>query len=117
MGIHAAQCMTGTIEDPGMVFELFTHVTRILGKKVIFLGRYDLEPNHEKHRISYKRRFDVEDERCFAKVVLEDGRVQGAILIGNTDLEEAMENLILDQLDVSAFGEQILDLKIDHIFD
>jgi NAD(P)H-nitrite reductase large subunit len=36
----------------------------------------------------------------YIKVVLVDGRVVGALLVGETDLEETMENLILNRLDV-----------------
>lgn len=38
---------------------------------------------------------------------------------GETDLEETFENLILDGLDLSPYGPQLLDpeLEIDHIFD
>lgn len=44
---------------------------------------------------------------------------QGAILIGETDLEETFENLILDGLDLSAIGPHILnpDIELDHVFD
>ena len=39
--------------------------------------------------------------------------MQGALLIGDTDLEETFENLILNQLDLSAYGEDLLDPNID----
>ena len=117
MGIYAAQCMAGLAQEPGMQFELFTHVTRLLRKKVILLGKYNLEANSNEEIVSYKRTLQVDGQLCYAKVVLQGGRVQGATLIGNTELEETMENLILDKLDVSQFGEHILDPDIDHVFD
>jgi NAD(P)H-nitrite reductase large subunit len=49
----------------------------------------------------------------FIKVIMKDGRMCGAILIGNTNLEETFENLILNQMDLSAFGESLLDPSID----
>lgn len=49
----------------------------------------------------------------YVKVCVLDGRVVGALLIGDTDLEEVMENLILNRLDVSAFGIGLLDPHID----
>ena len=49
----------------------------------------------------------------YVKVCVLDGRVVGALLIGDTDLEEVMENLILNRLDVSAFGIGLLDPQID----
>jgi hypothetical protein len=43
----------------------------------------------------------------------------GAVLIGETDLEETFENLILDGLDLSCYGPDLLDpdVEIDHMFD
>jgi hypothetical protein len=37
----------------------------------------------------------------------------GAVLIGDTGLEETMENLILDALDLTPFGADMLDPDID----
>lgn len=44
---------------------------------------------------------------------MEDGRLQGAVLIGETDLEETFENLILDQMDLSQFGADLLHPSVD----
>lgn len=44
---------------------------------------------------------------------MKDGRMHGAILIGETDLEETFENLILNQMDLSRYGEDLLDPNID----
>eukprot|EP00753_Platysulcus_tardus_P022735 PLAT9950.1.p1 GENE.PLAT9950.1~~PLAT9950.1.p1 ORF type:complete len:546 (-),score=191.68 PLAT9950.1:139-1776(-) len=49
----------------------------------------------------------------YIKLVLLHGRLQGAMLIGETDLEETFENLILNQLDLSAYGADLLDDSID----
>lgn len=55
----------------------------------------------------------------FVRVLLLRGRMQGAVLIGDTDLEETFENLILDQLDLSRYGPNLLDpdVELDHLFD
>ena len=55
----------------------------------------------------------------YVKVVLSRGRVQGAMLIGETGLEETFENLILGQLNVGAIGVGLLDpdVDIDDYFD
>ena len=55
----------------------------------------------------------------FVRVVLLRGRLQGAVLIGPTDLEETFENLILDGLDLSRYGPALLDpeAELDHMFD
>ena len=39
--------------------------------------------------------------------------MHGAILIGETDLEETFENLILNQIDISAFKDHLLEPNID----
>ena len=55
----------------------------------------------------------------FVRVLLLRGKMVGAVLIGETDLEEAFENLILDGLDLSSYGPALLDpnMEIDHMFD
>ena len=57
--------------------------------------------------------------RTFVRVLLLRGRVQGAVLIGETGLEEVFENLILDALDVGQYGPHLLDpeVELDHVFD
>ncbi|GAB5034528.1 pyridine nucleotide-disulfide oxidoreductase domain-containing protein 1 [Nannochloropsis oceanica] len=56
----------------------------------------------------------------YIKVLLVGGRVKGAMLVGeSTELAETFENLILNELDVSAFGVGLLDpdVDIDDYFD
>jgi NAD(P)H-nitrite reductase large subunit len=127
MGTYAAQCMhnaTAAEDDrleAGLNFELFTHVTRFYGKKVILLGLYngqrlDAEPSRD--IVTYARSVEGPDS-TFVRVLLLRGRMQGAVLIGDTDLEETFENLILAQLDLSSYGPSLLDpdAELDHIFD
>ena len=49
----------------------------------------------------------------YIKLVLVHGRVVGALLIGETDLEETFENLILNRIDVGHLGSQLLDPEHD----
>ncbi len=49
----------------------------------------------------------------YVKVIVKGGRVQGAVLIGDTDLEETMQNLILDAIDISEIENDLLDPEID----
>ena len=49
----------------------------------------------------------------YIKTVMKNGRMEGAILIGETDLEETFENLILNEMDLSVYGEDLLDPNID----
>jgi hypothetical protein len=37
----------------------------------------------------------------------------GAALVGETDLEETFENLILDGVDLSSYGPSLLDPDVD----
>jgi len=53
----------------------------------------------------------------YVKVVVVGGRVQGAMLVGDTELEEAMEHLILDQTDISSYGEWLLDDNLVDVAD
>ena len=61
----------------------------------------------------------VTHKKEYIKVILKDGKMQGAILIGETDLEETFENLILNQMDLSIYGEDLLnpDIDIEDYFD
>ena len=49
----------------------------------------------------------------YIKLVVFHGKVVGALLLGDTDLEEVFENLILNRLDVSGIGIALLDPDVD----
>jgi Rubredoxin NAD+ reductase C-terminal domain len=49
----------------------------------------------------------------YVKLVIFEGKVVGALLMGDTGLEEVFENLILNQLDVSHLGIDLLDPTLD----
>ena len=55
----------------------------------------------------------------YVKLTIYLGRIVGAMLIGDTNLEETFENLILNKLDVSHLGVNILnpDIDIEDYFD
>lgn len=101
----------------------FTHATRFLGKKVVLLGLYNgqrLEGEAAGDVVTYSRALgEGTRESTFVRLLLLRGRLQGAVLIGDTGLEEAAENLILDALDVGGYGPALLDpsLELDHVFD
>ncbi|WIA12757.1 hypothetical protein OEZ85_006392 [Tetradesmus obliquus] len=125
MGCHAAAAMSGALEKElqPLSFELFTHVTRFLGKKVVLLGLYNgqkLQQQPQEDMVMYTRALDEGTaDATFVRVLLLHGKMQGVVLIGETDLEETFENLILDGLDLSQFGPQLLDpdIELDHVFD
>ena len=122
MGAFAAQCMVeNSTKDPlnpvksedvppNICFSLFAHVTNFFGKKICLLGRYNGQ-DLDKDKLELLVRATPNDE--YIKVILMDGRMQGAVLIGETDLEETFENLILNETDLSFLGEDLLDPHVD----
>lgn len=102
--------------DLDFCFECFSHVTRFFGFKVVLLGLYNgqgLEKSRQHLLVRCTKGLE------YIKVVLEDWKMQGAILIGETGLEETFENLILNQVDLSTYGEDLLnpDIDIEDYFD
>jgi hypothetical protein len=55
----------------------------------------------------------------YIKIIVYKGKVVGAILIGDTDLEDTFENVIMSGVDVSHLGVEILnpDVDIEDYFD
>lgn len=119
MGCYAAKCMSGHLQKQEIIqdfcFEMFAHSTKLFGHKVILLGLFNGQKLGTNYEILLRMTKGVE----YIKFVLENNKLQGAILIGETDLEEMCENLILNQLDLSPFGDDILnpDIDIEDYFD
>ena len=124
MGAYAGQCMVHAWEDNDcgakkeldFCFEMFAHATNFFGYKVILLGLFNAQGLDVK---DYEILLRVTKRKEYVKVVLKNGKMQGAILIGQTDLEETFENLILNQMDLSVYGEDLLnpDIDIEDYFD
>lgn len=108
MGAYAAKCMVSEINNMEIsmdfCFELFAHVTRFFNHKVVLLGKYNAQGLGNDYELLLR----IDDDE-FVKVVLSNNRMQGALLIGETDLEETFENLILNQMDLSCFKENLLE--------
>lgn len=158
MGVYTAQCMCQCADQYGLdaQFDLFTHITRFFGFKVVMLGRYNgqgLDGQTERLtkqmvvtseglvRNEWFSGVEVSGTDATAttggsagdgggaaeveiwlrvtpaveyiKLVVLRGKVIGALLIGNTELEEVFENLILNRLDVGGLGVGLLDPDID----
>uniref|UniRef100_A0A8C2VV03 Pyridine nucleotide-disulfide oxidoreductase domain-containing protein 1 n=2 Tax=Chinchilla lanigera TaxID=34839 RepID=A0A8C2VV03_CHILA len=113
MGWYAAKCMAaasvGDYTDMDFSFELFAHVTKFFNYKVVLLGKYNAQGLGSDHELMLRCTKGQE----YVKVVMQNGRMMGAVLIGETDLEETFENLILNQMDLSPYGEELLDPNID----
>jgi len=113
MGMFAAKCMYfHNKKEPielDFCFELFAHVTTFFGQKVILLGLFKGQTLDNKYELLVR----VTPGKEYVKAVMKDGRMQGAVLIGETDLEETFENLILNQMDLTVYGEDLLNPEID----
>eukprot|EP01033_Poteriospumella_lacustris_P014226 gene14227-10169_t len=182
MGTYAAQCLCEVEGDYGIDqhLELFAHVTRFFGLKVVLLGRYnaqglgmeveriakrtvlqlpmqddcdtttktgtpatatatgeppsdegdasDEQDHHHSHVTKRPKLHEtapsaassapsssleiwsrVTPHKQFIKLMVCRGRIIGALLIGDTEMEEVFENLILNQLDVTSLGPDLLD--------
>lgn len=115
MGSFAGECMLNSIDpnlkaeplDLPINFDLFTHITVIFGLKIVMLGRYKTIADCE---ILIKQVVNQEYSRV---VIDKSNRIVGCILIGNIKMTETIENLILNQLDVSSFKEHLLEDSID----
>jgi len=82
---------------------------------VVLLGNYNGQGLDNKYEMLVR----VTPKKEYVKLVLKNGKLQGAILIGDTGLEETFENLILNQLDLTPYGDDILnpDIDIEDYFD
>lgn len=113
MGIYAGYSISCHLNnsDPSIYFNfpMFVHVTKFFAFKVILLGLF----NGQKLNDDYQILLRVTPDKEYVKVVMKDGRMQGAILIGETDLEETFENLIMNQIDLSPYGDDLLNSTID----
>lgn len=119
MGSQAAKSMFAKITNerilPDFCFELFSHVTKLFGYKVVLLGKF----NGQGLGNDYEAIIRVTKDTEYIKLIVSNGKLQGAVMIGETGLEETFENLILNQLDISMYGEDILnpDIDIEDYFD
>lgn len=79
------------------------------------LGKYNAQGLGSDHELMLRCTKGHE----YVKTVMQNGRMMGAVLIGETDLEETFENLILNQMDLSVYGEDLLnpDIDIEDYFD
>lgn len=119
MGAMSGKSMAAAIQNEPVYqdfcFELFGHVTKLFGHQVVLLGKFNGQGLGRDYEALIRTTPNVE----YIKYVIRNGRVHGAILIGETGLEETTENLILNQLDVSVYGDDLLnpDIDIEDYFD
>ena len=80
-GLYAAKCMSGRADplELGLPFELFSHVTRFCGQKVVLLGLYNgqcLNAEPPEDIVTYARTLGSKGSSSFARVLLLRGRLQ-----------------------------------------
>ncbi|RCN49347.1 hypothetical protein ANCCAN_04598 [Ancylostoma caninum] len=110
MGDYCARSMMANGDlDIDFCFELFTHTTTFFGYKVVFLG--DFKGEHQPAGWYTIERIIKDDQ--FVQCIIFNHRVVGAILVGETDLEETIENLILNKTDMERIEDSFLDPEID----
>jgi NAD(P)H-nitrite reductase large subunit len=73
------------------------------------LGDFSASKIPRPFRVHYR----ISETREYIKVITQDSKVHGAVLIGDTDLEETIENLILNQTNISQIEENLLDPDVD----
>lgn len=115
-GSYAAYCVASNYKlelDPlfHFNFDVFAHVTKFFGYKVVLLGLFNGQKLDDKYEALYR----VSGAEEYVKVLLQDGRMKGAVLIGQpaTDLAETFENLIFNQIDLSRYGADLLNPGVD----
>lgn len=125
---------------------LFTHITHFFGFRVILLGRYnaqglysgstalrtlgeklessggsELERTQESLKVNddFEFWYRVTHLKEYIKLVVCQGKLVGALLIGDTEMEETCENLILNATDIGSLGISLLDpdLDVEDFFD
>lgn len=113
MGCYAAKSMLAAHRAENIsldvCFELFAHVTKFFGYKVVLIGRFNAQGLGNDYELLLR----VTPGEEYVKVVLHQGKLVGAILIGETDLEETFENLALNGTDLTAFKDHLLEPNID----
>ncbi|KAL3090077.1 hypothetical protein niasHS_006529 [Heterodera schachtii] len=109
MGLFCARCMLIDNVLLDITFELFTHVTSFFGFKVILLGDFA----GERLEKPFEKNYRITEGCEYVKVLTKDHRVHGAVLVGETDMEGAIENLILNQTDIGQIEQVFLDPDFD----
>lgn len=113
MGMMAGKSMVARLNNEEIYqdfcFELFSHVTKLYGYQVVLLGRYNGQGLDDEYELLFR----ITPDKEYIKFVLKNGRLVGTLLIGETGLEETCENLILNQIDLTPFGDDILNPNID----
>lgn len=117
MGYYAGKCIVEHLNgrDPGIYFnfDCFTHCTTFFGYRLILLGRYNAQNMNADDAADCEIIARVNPMKDYVKLVIKNSKIIGAVLVGESGLEETIENLIRDQIDISAYKDHILDGTVD----
>ena len=111
LGIYTGYCVScalnGSSPEIYYPFSLFTHVTTLFGYKIILLGRFADRVTGREILVR------VRENQDYIEYILADDIVIGATLIGETDLEEVVQHLILSKIPVTQFKNELLEPTLD----
>lgn len=101
LGQWAATNMIQHQEYLDFAFNTFAHVSNFFGFRIIYLGLY-------RENTNVKFLYRITENLEYVKVIIRNGKVIGAVLIGDTEMEEVFENLIQNELDISMLEDDLL---------
>lgn len=117
MGFYAGRCIASHIrnQDPSIYFnfDCFAHCTAFFGYKLVLLGKYNGQLLNDKETKECEVIARVNPGKDYIKILIKDNRIIGAVLVGDSGLEETIENLICDRIDVREYKDQLLDETVD----
>jgi len=118
MGAYAARAMAGLGSELGFNFELFAHCTSFFGEKVVLLGNFNGEGLGEENK-DFKVLVRCKPGVEFIRVLVKNHRMVGATLIGDVDLAETFENLLMNQINIASIEDELLreDVDLEDYFD
>ena len=117
MGFYAGRCIVAHLVglNPTIYsnFDCFTHCTRFLDFQLILLGQYNGQLLTDTEAKDCEIMARVNPGKDYVKLLIKSGRIVGAVLVGESGLEETIENLIHDRIDVTNCKEHLLDDTVD----
>jgi pyridine nucleotide-disulfide oxidoreductase domain-containing protein 1 len=144
--VRGARALSDLELEGGYNMEMFGHCTSLVGKKIVLLARFNgqgLDKEYEEAIRSHQARLEPPasssaeaasaegasaphrvsiqiqclPKESYVKLVLLEGRVIGAVLVGETELEEAVEKLIWGGQQVGHLDLLDPELDIDAMLD
>ncbi|KAL7079706.1 hypothetical protein ACQ4LE_001323 [Meloidogyne hapla] len=99
MGIYCARSILINNLLPDISFDIFSHVTEFFGYKVVLLGDFSGEKLEKPFEINYRITENIE----YIKVITKNHRIQGAVLIDQTDISQIEDKLLDPNIDLEDY--------------